>query len=306
MPIARPYADTADRARVLALRDATLTPQTADQYPTAADLSALLDALEGDAPVTRVWEDAAHRLQAFALLHLPYANLYCYFDPATRTADLESAVVTWAIQRLRAANAQDGESRTLDAHAREDDPHRVAFLERQGFRRQADHTVRMARALADPLPPPVVPSGYTVRPLAGEAEAPALVALHRAAYGTTHLTLEDRLARMRQPDYHPAYDWVAVAPDGTLAAYVAASRDSAVTALHGRNEGEIDTVATHPAHRNQGLARALLLMGLRALHAQGVTTALLGTESDSPAQRLYEAAGFRVISRQWWYTRTVE
>jgi hypothetical protein len=42
---------------------------------------------------------------------------------------------------------------------------------------------------------------------------------HRAAFGTEYLTVEERLATMREPEYDPELDLLAVAPDGRLAAY---------------------------------------------------------------------------------------
>jgi hypothetical protein len=47
--------------------------------------------------------------------------------------------------------------------------------------------------LTEPIPEPTLPPAYTIRPVAGEAEVAALVALHRAAFGTMHLTAAERL-----------------------------------------------------------------------------------------------------------------
>ncbi len=79
--------------------------------------------------------------------------------------------------------------------------------------------------------------GYTIRPVAGEAEAEALVALHRAAFGSEHMTAAERLTWMRQPDYDPALDLVAVAPNGSLAAYCFCAIQREENRLSGRNDG---------------------------------------------------------------------
>ena len=46
----------------------------------------------------------------------------------------------------------------------------------------------------------------------GEQEAEALAALHRAAFGTDHMTVEERLAIMRAPGYLPELDLLAATP----------------------------------------------------------------------------------------------
>ena len=43
------------------------------------------------------------------------------------------------------------------------------------------------------------------------------MALHRDAFGTTRMTVEGRLAMMRDPEYRSELDLVAVAPDGSRA-----------------------------------------------------------------------------------------
>ena len=61
----------------------------------------------------------------------------------------------------------------------------------------------------------VLPPGFTIRPAGGAAEAEAWVVLHRAAFGTERMELEERLAMLAEPEYDPQLDLVAVAPDGS-------------------------------------------------------------------------------------------
>jgi len=158
----------------------------------------------------------------------------------------------------------------------------------------------------EPIPAPQVPAGFVVRHVAGGHEVEPLVALHRAAHGTDNLTVKDRLTWMRMPEYEPELDLIAVAPDGTFAAYCMCSISQEENARTGRNEGYADQVATHPAFQRQGLARALLLTGLHLLKQRGVDTAVLGTSSENTAmQQTATSVGFRVQSTKIWFAKQV-
>jgi mycothiol synthase len=167
-------------------------------------------------------------------------------------------------------------------------------------------TLHCARSLSDPIPEPRVPEGFGIRHVAGEHEAEALAALHRAAFGTENMTTEGRLSWMRTPDYDPELDLVAVAPDGTLAAYVFCSISEEENALSGREDGYTDPVATHPAFQRRGLARALLLTGFRLLKRRGVETAHTSTGSWNVAMRqTARSVGYRVESTTIFFKKLV-
>lgn len=59
------------------------------------------------------------------------------------------------------------------------------------------------------------------------------------------------------------------------------------------DEAEVLTIATHPDHRRQGLASALLHQFHRMAATRGATTAFLEVAADNiPARTLYHAAGY--------------
>ena len=159
--------------------------------------------------------------------------------------------------------------------ARAEDAARIALLEADGFRPARWTSRRYERPLAEPPPAPDLPAGFAVRPLAGTKEAPAAAATHRAAFGSEHMTAERREGILSAPGYDPALDLVAVAPDGRLAAVALAWLGPTAG---GRREGQFEPVGTAPEFRRRGLARALLLEGMRRLRAAGATHALVETE----------------------------
>lgn len=294
----RPFS-AADLPALLALWPACRPAAWQTDFPSPADLAELL-AAPATAARAQVWEDDHGQAQAYALVD-DYGNLW--FDRAPEvTGAAADAIVAWGIACARRLAAASGDPAGLDTACRGEDGARIALLRRHGFAEQTTRTLGFARPLTEPIPEPALPAGYFIRPVAGEAEVDALVALHRAAFGTAHLTAAERLTWMRAPDYDPALDLVAVAADGSLAAYCFCAIYREENRLSRRHDGVTDPVATHPAHRGRGLARALMFGGMARLRARGAERAVLGTSSENLAmQAAARAAGYRVESERVWF-----
>jgi ribosomal protein S18 acetylase RimI-like enzyme len=294
----RPYAGAPDLAALGALWPACRPAAWQTDFPAPSDLAELLAAAEV-ADRTRLWEDAAGRVLAYALVDT-YDNLW--FDWLPGAASAADEIVAWGIACARRLAEITGGPARLDTACRAEDAARSALLLRHAFTEAAHRTLRFVRALAEPIPAPALPPGYTIRPIAGAAEVAALVALHRAAFGTEQMTAAERLAWMAAADYDPALDLAAVAPDGSLAAYCFCAIHREENRLSGRAEGVTDPLATHPAHQGRGLARALLAAGMALLRARGAEFAVLGASSDNRAmQAAARAAGYGLESERVWF-----
>lgn len=300
----RLYAGAADLQAMIDLLIAVRPTERITDSPNVVDLRELLSRSTIQAN-TCLWEDADGQLVGFAFVDA-YNNLRLEIASQATSGEIESQMVAWGVECVRRAWREYGEPVTLDASCCDDDTERIALLERHGFVLQPLRTLHMIRLLDEPIPAPQLPEGFVVRHVAGEHEVELLVALHRAAFGTENLTVEDRLSWMRVPEYDPELDLVAVAPNGTFAAYCMCSISEEENALTGRYEGYTDPVATHPAFQRRGLARALLLTGCRLLKQRGVETAVLGTSSENVAlQRVAKSVGFRVQSAKLWFEKQV-
>ncbi len=300
IPTSRLYSGSQDLQSMLALLLAVRPAERIADSPSAVDLRELL-ALPAVQDNTRLWFDAARRLVGFAIVDHYNNLLFEFSDPG-----IEAEIVDWGVQCIRRAMQVTGEALTLDASCSADNTDRLALLERHGFIQETQYSVHMTRSLHAPIPAPQLPPGFSIRHVTGEHEVEALVALHRAAFGTENMTVEERLAMMRVPDYEPELDLVVVAPDGRLAAYSMVSISQEENACTGRDEGYTDPVATHPDFQQRGLAKALLLTGLRELQQRGMDAALLGTSSENVAmQRTAESVGFHVQSTTLWFSKPV-
>lgn len=289
----RPYRSEADLQAMIRLVK-TRPPERLADYPSLIDLQAMFLEVKTQSR-TQLWTDEQGNLLGYVIMR-PDFNTF-QFEVATSLATgdadhLSAQIIAWATQwaqttgweRLRASSADNNIAR-------------ITRLEGQGFVRRPEYTLHFERPLDEAIPAPQLPAGFTIRHVEGEHEAEALVSLHRAAFGTSYMTIEGRLSWMRVPEYDPTLDLVAVAPDGALAAYVLCSISEEENLLTGRRVGYTDPVATHPKFQGRGLAKALLVRGLNLLRQRGMEIAGLGTGSWNMAmQATAKSVGYRVTS----------
>jgi len=268
-------------------------PTTVIDFDEAVQLSGVRDC-------TRLWfEDSL--LTGFAFVD-DYNNLMFEVRDGWRTTGLEDTLVDWGIACQRRRNAASGSRDTLDASFSAQDSWQIALLERRGFEHKGERSLHFERLLTEPLAACDLPPGFTIRPVMGESEVEDLVGLHRAAFGTGNMTLEYRLAIMHAPQYRTDLDLVAVAPDGTLAAFCIGGIED-----EEGHTGYTDPIGTHPAYRGLGLAAALVSSVMHRMTEQGVLKVTTGTSSaNAGMQRLAQSLGFRLVSETLWFSRSVE
>lgn len=301
----RPYGGRDDLAAVLDLLLICRQADTVDDWPPLIELRLMLTSASLDKQDTRLWEQADGSLVAFGLL-LDQVYLIAFVHPQAAQRDLHEQALLWAMERVKTLEQPAGEPAILSIAVREDEMERRAVVQSYGFEMKDWQTLRMACSLDAALPEPALPAGYAIRPLAGEQEADRYLALHHEAFHDSNLTIEERLALMRDSAYLPALDLVAVGPDGALVAFCTCSFSIEEHERLGRRDGWVDLVGTRPELRGKGLGRAVLLAGLRQLQALGVTRALLGTQSTNNAQRLYASVGFQTIHKLRWYSKALD
>ena len=252
--------------------------------------------------------------EAVALALVAGDEIVCLLHPDFRTPERYQMVHQWAAQRVQARATQQGENQyeiweQAWGIASGDDLAIVSFLEREGYERQAMSYLCYRRPLIEPAPAPVLPAGFTIRPIAGEAEAEMRAALqHDAFFRGGSKAYEEgtlrQLAVMNMPHYDPQLDLMVMAPDGTPAAGCICWVDPV------NRVGLFEPVGTRPQFRRLGLATALMLGGLERLRERGMQAALVtgphpGKEEESTAftssRFVYEAVGFQLLCRTGLY-----
>jgi ribosomal protein S18 acetylase RimI-like enzyme len=250
----------------------------------------------------RLWHDR-DKLVGYAML-----GDDAYFDwqvlPEHEGKGIEEEALAWAqglLVELRAGDAERWKGPMM-VGTRIDNAERIAFLEEHGFRRGEYVEVNMLRSLGEALPPLALPGGFRVRLLAGDAaEVADRAAAHREVWHpwTVGEVTDEQYARfMRMPGYDCDLDVAAVAPDGTIAAYVNGWLDPV------NKIGDLGPVGAREAYRRQGLTRAVLLECLRRMKARGMDRVCVSTgEGNVAARGLYESIGFRIVNRYVEYAR---
>lgn len=248
---------------------------------------------------TRLWFEGP-LLIAFAYVD-DFNNLCFEVIPDKSNRKVEDEIIGWGLECMRNKNMQSGVNDSLDSSCSAQNLARIELLERMGFIQQEIRSLKFARPLNEPIQELPLPSGYSIRCVNGESEVAHLVSLHRAAFGTNHMTEEYRLAMMHAPDYDKCLDWVAVAPEGTLAGFCIGSIDEDDSTL-----GYLDPIGVHPDHRRIGLSAAMIAYGLSYFRSRGIKTIQLGTSSENlPMIALAIRSGFTLQSESIWFSMDV-
>ena len=249
---------------------------------------------------TRIWRQE-DKIVGFAFVD-EFNNLWFDTEPEFALPDeLETEIVGWGIHCIKTRSAETGTAHTLDCTCNAEDSYRIHVLEKHGFTPEPVRSLQYARPLNGPILEYPLPVGFSVRCVKGRQEVEQLVALHRAAFGTNHMSMEYRLAMMSTPQYIREMDLVAVTPNDDLVAFCVCGFDDPDKKI-----GYTDPIGTHPSYRKIGLGKALISAGLAALKNAGANTVRLGTGSENIAmQKLASDAGFVCASEKRWFSKAV-
>lgn len=168
-------------------------------------------------------------------------------------------------------------------------PGRKQVLEARGYRVQGPCIAVTEQSLQREIPEPVLPEGFRIADLRSVSVEDRVTG-QRAAFVNSRTTVAMYEALQQTPVYDPEHDVVALAPDGSVAAFAIAWVDWV------NRHGLFEPVGTHPDYRGMGLGKAVLNAGLRRMVGEGCLTAQVGHHHDAEAaRRLYESVGFKRV-----------
>lgn len=242
----------------------------------------------------QLWENAGDKLVAFVLPESSLGTAFLQVHPDYRY--LEEELVAWAEAHLCAQNEETGRP-YLEIPVYEYDALRQQTLTRRGYAKTPYWGMtRHMRLGCQPRPSVHMAEGYILRTTRPEdpADCQKIADLLNAAFHRTfHNLWEYQNFAQRAPSFRNELDLVAVAPDGTFAAYVAIPYDET------NRLGIFEPVCTHPDHLRRGLARALMTEGLLRLWDMGAAEAIVGTGDMEAANGLYTSMGFTEAYKNW-------
>jgi mycothiol synthase len=288
----RPYASPADLDAMRQLLQAGALANTATYYIHTGDLNWWLFYPPIDEDLfqhTRLWDDPAQpgRILGWMMVDPTWPSFEVFMQPELVGTLLAAEMYAYAEGQ---AYATAGTGRPMHKlWVAEGDRFQSEFLKIRGYA-PASWDTAFECNLAQPIPDPVLPEGYSLRPCLG---LPEVEQRAHAQYGAfeSEAPMEkylERFTRFVQTEaYAGALDIVAVAPDGHIGAFCIAWSD-AVTRC-----GHFEPVGTHPDFQRKGLGKALLFGALQRLKELGMTHASVCTaENHTPAVALYQSVGF--------------
>ncbi len=212
---------------------------------------------------------------------------------------LEAEMLNWAEAKRRSELA--GAAGTLRAWANQNDTDRTQLLLSRSYMPQLTVIQFRMRSLTEAPAMPAVASGYTIRAVRLPEEIEARVEVHRDAFAPSHMTTRRYEVVQRMPNYRMELDMVAEAPDGSLAAFCIVWWDAE------NRMGLFEPVGCHSAHRQRGLASAVMIAGMRHLVALGATVAhVCSVRGNQASAALYESLGFHVLDENVAYDRLLQ
>jgi GNAT superfamily N-acetyltransferase len=242
-----------------------------------------------DDPLLRpvqLWENGIGELVAYVLPESwPDAHLQVHPD----YRHLEDELLAWAEKNLGTID-EAADRFKLEVYCYEYDALRQQTLAARGYEKmEYGGMLRHLRLGRQPRPVVEVAPGYTLRTTQGEdrANCQRIADLLNAAFNRSIHTAAEFQNFVRQaPSYRDDLDLVAVAPDGSFAAYIGIYYEER------ERWAVFEPVCTHPDHQRKGLARALMNEGLLRLWAIGATDASVDTGDAVAANAFYTSMGF--------------
>jgi mycothiol synthase len=253
--------------------------------------------------VAFLWE-ADGQMVAFLMPDGGPGEAHLSVHPDLRTRELEEEMLDVAEEHL-AAIRPDG-SRKLFVWAPEQDSLRQELLRRRAYTKDNWPETQWRRCLDTPIPDVPTAPGYTIRPLGDGLELLERCYASGLGFHDGDITIATQNRDdptwyrniQKAPLYRRDLDLVAIAPDGSIAAFCTIWFDDATRSAC------FEPVATIPVHRRKGLAKAVMTEGLCRLQQMGATTAFVSGMS-STANALYRSVMgpdyelYEVWVKQW-------
>ncbi len=247
----------------------------------------------------RLCEDDG-KLLGYVWVHRP-SDVQWTLDPGLPEGDaVAQALVAWGEAACAAALGTAANNRMIATSAPDDLHERIAFIFSQGYGRTDEIMHHFEQDLEASLPEPMLPPGWTIRPVGNEDEWQARVDIHRDVWHPSKVTLEAYRRLRRAPGYDPDLDLVAVAPTGEFGAYC-------ICWLDEQNRcAEFEPVGTRSTFRRLGVGKAVVIEGLRRLQQRGMRRAVVYTpDTNVPATKLYLSAGFEIVNAHRLYSKAL-
>ncbi len=240
-------------------------------------------------------------------------NIIDYIHPQWRGSGLDRALLRWAEARVRevAAEHPADSGKRFDVFCMGNEKNKATLLESEGYKpvRWFD---TMVRPSLDDLPDFELPAGFEARPATADQYRTIWKAWMAALvdhWGFSEPNEEEYKGWMEDKRHFQPDLWQVAWENATgrVAGNVLGFIDHEENAKYGRLRGYTECISVGADYRRRGIARALIIMSLRAQKAAGMTESALGVDSESltGATRVYGDCGFRVVRQDCLYRKAL-
>ena len=248
----------------------------------------------------RIWKEvnskftSSKKIVALANLESPI-DYFIQIDPAY--SFLEREILRWIEKHCLKRKKDLFKKEKLRIHTVEGNPARELLLSEFGYRKRELSGYLRLRPVDLPVPDIDFPEGYEIRSITGRSDYDQLASVIRLVFGHGEwFNAEVYEGITRCSFYKQDLDLVAIAPDGLFASFCTFRMDSASRITN------LEPVGTHPNHRKLGLAKALILEGLRRAMKYNPFLFYVGAANTPAANRLYDSVGYtEKFAEHCWY-----
>lgn len=240
----------------------------------------------------KIWEADAGKILAVTMCK-PSGDCRIFIHPEFRNHE-EILVESLEIQRAEIKN--DDSPLKMYFVVETGDTLRETLLKQRGYEDKG--TCEHNRILPEyyEVTHITLPDDYVIRHVDVEKDFEQYRAVQSSVFSSMKDVSLNRLRIYRSAEfYKDELDIVAVAPDGTFAAF-ATGRIDPLSKL-----GEIEPVGVHPDHRRKDLGKAIVLECIRRLQKhEPEAIVILGAASTESATHLYDSLGFNRTDVHIW------
>lgn len=238
----------------------------------------------------RIWKEIndkgspAEKIVALANPESP-TDYFIQIDPAFNY--LEKEILEWIEKHCLGRKKDPRKRENLRIHTIEGNSARELLLAKLGYQKGEISGYLRLRPLDLPIPDIRIPENYEIRSLRGKSDYDQLANVTRLVFGHGEwFNAEVYEGITRCSFYKQDLDLVAVATDGAFASFCTFRMDpvSKITNL--------EPVGTHPKHRRLGLAKTLILLGLRLALKYNPSLFYVNAANTPAANQLYDSVGY--------------
>jgi ribosomal protein S18 acetylase RimI-like enzyme len=230
--------------------------------------------------------------------------------PEWRGRGLGRSLIGWAEARSRRVYAAAGGAAptALSADVNNSQTGLIGLLEALDYS-PVRYGYHMETPDLDHIPDGPLPDGIEIRPVQPDqyrAIWEAHVEAFRDHWGATETAEEDFDKWANHPLNQPDL-WVVAWEGDQVAGSILNYINHEYNTRFGRTLGFTENISVRRAWRRRGLARAMLAHSMALHKAQGMTQTGLGVDTENPsgALRLYESMGYRVLSQETVYRKSL-